>query len=101
MTVEEAIRRIKEHNRIHFRKEKGRCPFITEALNMAISALEKQIPQEPIKLKSNEDIEIGAGTWKAGTTVYKCPCCDSFISRSSNYCPHCGCRMDLEDEEQK
>lgn len=35
---------------------------VIEGYNMAISALEKQIPQEPIKLKSNEDIEIGAGT---------------------------------------
>lgn len=90
MTEQEAIRRIKEHNSIHFKKENGRCPYITEALNIAISALEKQIPKKPIKLKAEQDIKIGAGTWKAGTTVYKCPYCNSFISRSSNFCSKCG-----------
>lgn len=46
MTPQEAIRRIKEHTEIHFKKEKGICPLITEALNMAINALEKQIASE-------------------------------------------------------
>ena len=46
MTPQEAIERIKEHTEIHFKKEKGRCPLITEALNMAVNALEKQIPDD-------------------------------------------------------
>ena len=48
MEVREAIERIKEHNRIHFEKEYPRAIKITEALDMAIEALEKQIELEPM-----------------------------------------------------
>lgn len=45
MTPEEAIRRIKDHNEIHSRKEQHFAVHITEALNMAVVALENQIQQ--------------------------------------------------------
>ena len=48
MEVKEAIRRIEEHNRIHFAEEYPRAIKITEALNMAVEALEKQIELEPM-----------------------------------------------------
>lgn len=70
-----------------------------EAIDVAISALEKQIPKKPISIKNDEDVKIGAGTWKAGVTVYKCSCCNSFISRSSDFCPDCGQALDWSDEE--
>lgn len=54
--------------------------------------------KKPIKLKANENIKIGAGIWKAGTTIYKCPRCDSFISRSSNYCVNCGQALDWSND---
>ena len=68
-----------------------------EALKIAVKALKKQIPHKPIVMKAEQDIKIRAGTWKAGTTVYKCPRCDSFISRSSNYCVKCGQALDWSD----
>ena len=40
MTVQEAIKRINNHNEIHSRKEHGFAVHITEALNMAVEALE-------------------------------------------------------------
>ena len=93
MTEQEALKDIIESG-----IELGAGDYVdVEALKVAVVALEKQIPKKPIKLKANEDIKIGAGTWKAGTTVYKCPRCDSFISRSSNYCDKCGQAFDWSD----
>lgn len=42
MTNKEAIRRIKDHCEIHFKLERPNAIKITEALNMAIKALEQQ-----------------------------------------------------------
>ena len=87
MTPQEAIERIKEHTEIHFKKEKGRCPLITEALNMAINSLEKQIPKRP-------DYE-GDG-YEDGYMVYDtwiCPNCGTRYEvgyDSCAYCPECG-----------
>lgn len=50
MTYEEAILRIKDHNEVHQRKECFAVK-ITEALNLAITALEKQIPKKPKKTR--------------------------------------------------
>lgn len=46
MKPEEAIWRIKDHCEVH-RLNEPQAIRITEALNLAISALEKQIPKEP------------------------------------------------------
>lgn len=46
MTEQEAIRRIKNHNEIHSRKEPFHAIQIAEALEMAVEALEKQIPKK-------------------------------------------------------
>lgn len=92
MTEQEAIRRIKEHNSIHFKKENGRCPYITEALNIAISALEKQVPKEPLvsafPLFMINDIPFVQ-------SYYHCPNCSYRIGEFDeileiNYCPECG-----------
>ena len=53
-------------------------------------ALEKQIPAEAIKLKRDVDTKIGNGILKAGVTVYKCPCCNTFVALSRKYCDQCG-----------
>ena len=96
MTPKEAIRRIKEHNRIHFQKEKGKCPFITEALNMAISALEKQIPKKP-------DYE-GDGFDEDGYLIYDtwiCPNCEHKYEvdyDDYDFCPNCGQAFDWSDD---
>lgn len=71
MTTREAIKRIVEHNKIHFEKEKGKCPLITKALEMAVEALEKQIPKKPIYV---ENITL--------TDVFKCPCCKKTVYRN-------------------
>lgn len=45
MTREEAIRRIKDHIRIHLRQEPFRACHIQEALGMAVDALKTQEPR--------------------------------------------------------
>lgn len=93
MTLKEAIRRIEEHNEIHTKKER-QAILITEALNMAVEALEKQIPVKP------------NGEY--------CPCCKrhlrkpkvsiGYTGKAKNrngdaYCPSCGQRIDWSDTE--
>lgn len=60
---------------------------------MAIQALEKQIPKKVVK---------------DGKRSYKCPCCgesaktetgDSFIDYRLEYCDGCGQKLDWSDEE--
>lgn len=46
MDASDAIARIQNHNRVHQQKEHGAF-YITEALNMAVDALEKQVPKRP------------------------------------------------------
>ena len=81
MNYEEAIKRIKIHNEHHSRKEPFSI-YITEALNMAINALEKQIPKKPVKTRS----EI------------VCPTCNTLVG-SSPYCRYCGQAIDWSDKE--
>lgn len=65
----------------------------------ALNALEKQIPKKatPHKVEAPK-IKIGHGYWGKGTTVYKCPCCGTFISYC-NYCNKCGQALDWSDTE--
>ena len=95
MTNQEAIERIKDHIDIHKINEKN-AVYISEALDMAISALEKQIPKKPEKC-----IEYG--------TLFKlyCPTCDTKIGYGFDFgaikkyndmknCIHCGQAIDWE-----
>ena len=81
MKVKEAIERIQNHNRVHARKE-PHAFYITEALKMAVKALEKQMPKMVIM---NEDECL-------------CPACSFDMMgvwdypdvKDPNYCPECG-----------
>ena len=79
MTYQEAIERIKIHNKLHSRQERFAI-YITEALDMVIEALEKQIPKKPRKTRS----EI------------ICPTCNTLVG-SSPYCRYCGQAIDWSD----
>lgn len=61
MTVQEAIKRIKDHNEIHSKNEHFAI-HITEALNMAIEALEMRTLKEPDFYMIQRDVS------------YKCQC---------------------------
>lgn len=93
MKIEEAIYRIKVHNEIHSRKE-CHAILITEALNMAVESLKKQIPKKP------------NGTY--------CPVCKRHLRcpklnigytgkaknrKGDDFCPSCGQALDWRKQE--
>ena len=62
----------------------------TVAFEMAIEAIEKQVPKKPIK--SDKEIRY--------CEVWKCPSCGfEWSSRVVSYCYRCGQRIDWEEEE--
>ena len=84
MTIEEAIRTIKHDLRWKLLKD-----YQQDVADIAISALEKQIPKKPIE----------KSPW-----VYHCPICDSqdiedaFIKKF-NFCLDCGQALDWSDND--
>ena len=82
MKIEEAIKDIKENIQ----------PSVGgKSLEMAIEALEKQIPKKPIK---TQDIE--------GITYFYCCKCSRVVGGKSYkflYCPKCGQKLDWSVEE--
>lgn len=85
MNNQEAIQRIKEHIAIHKYRE-SHAIHIVEALEMAISALEKQIPKRVI---------AEGNAYADGAMVYDtfyCPSCDHCMEEDElqDYCPNCG-----------
>ena len=63
-----------------------------EALDVAIQALEKQIPKKPVK--SENQVVRYANT-------YYCPICNLGITGTNiaKWCYHCGQKLDWGDEE--
>lgn len=90
MEIQEAIGRIKEHTEIHYAKE-PRAIKISEALYMAVSALEKQIP---MKVEYYDDGDYA-----------RCPNCDykdfenGINDWECNFCSRCGQALDWSDNE--
>ena len=58
---------------------------VLAARDMAISALERQIPKKP------KDIGYFI-------EIYVCPCCDNSILLQPNFCENCGQALDWGDE---
>ena len=92
MTPQETIRRLKDHFRIH---DDGRpTPYLDEAAQMAITALEKQIPKKPIKYSGKDSTK---------DQLACCPICDGCVDWTYNgfwrkgnpqYCKECGQKID-------
>ena len=63
-----------------------------EAIDMAINALEKQIPKKPIK-SENQVVRY--------VNTYYCPTCELGITGTNiaKWCYHCGQKLDWSDEE--
>ncbi len=59
------------------------CRMSAEAMNLAIKALEKQIPKKPY--------------WEHG--VWHCKSCGLDVFRDDFFCPICGQEIDWEDDE--
>lgn len=90
MTPQEAIKRIKHHNELHSRAEKHFAIRITKALNMAVEALEKQIPKKTTERQYTPN----------GTLIYgHCPNCGWFTKNTFNYCGKCGKALDWGEHD--
>ena len=76
MTNEEAILDIRENIQ----------PIIGgKSLDIAISAIERQIPKKPICKKYTDDT--------------RCPTCNTFVLIHNKYCIECGQALDWSDTE--
>lgn len=63
-----------------------------KAYDMAMKALEKQIPKKPIEMKSTDKLLDG---------YFACPICGGCVGMdeySNNYCVHCGQKIDWSEE---
>ena len=60
------------------------CTDSLEVLNMAIEALEKQIPKKTIT----------SGNF---FIVQRCPVCDEYVPVEANYCMKCGQKLDWSE----
>lgn len=70
--------------------EEGHCSYMEEELDIAIKALEKQIPKKPIK--SDREIRY--------CEVWKCPKCGfEWSGRVVDYCYKCGQAIDWSGDE--
>lgn len=68
---------------------------IRELQKLIDVAIEKQIPKKPHPIKVVVDrLEIGNASWGKGTIVYRCPACETYMSRLHDYCYKCGQRID-------
>ena len=95
MTPEEAIKTI----RVAIAEVEWDYPLdYAIAFETAIEALEKQTPKKPRAHTVDVDkLKIGNANWCKGTTVYRCPNCNDFISRIYDFCYKCGQALDWRD----
>ena len=100
MTPQEAIKRIKTHNEIHSRKEHF-AVHITEALQMAVEALEKQTPQKPIDVERTGDLFHKAKCPRCGSSFPDVGGVHEFYDECEQpfYCGECGQALDWGDSE--
>ena len=103
MTNEEAIARIREHKIIHKMNE-PRAIYISEALDMAIKALEQQPKAGKWLIAPDEEpgYDIaGIKTWYKIATCSECgfikPMIEYHIGQYK-YCPNCGTKMQEVEE---
>ena len=96
MTESEAIEKLKNMRLyMQIEDENNDCKFTEDdykANDMAIQALEKQIPKKPKKIEA-EGYRY--------TYTYRCPICGGnfFGTGIAEYCYHCGQKLDWSDGE--
>ena len=85
MTYEKAIKQLNSIAIYHFDK------YTADAINMAIDALEKQIPKKPIIRKAED--------YFGNVKHTLCPDCQEteFIFTQPCFCHHCGQAIDWEE----
>ena len=114
MTESEAIEIVRKE-KSYMDSHAGRAQ--SEAFQMAINALEKQIPKKPILKHDVSVMHINRGNqpheWKRlESDNWHCPECDSFVGervyvrskvhdqRKKKYCDNCGQKLNWESDEE-
>ena len=114
MTENEAIEIVRKE-KSYMDSHAGRAQ--SEAFQMAINALEKQIPKKPILKHDVSVMHINRGNqpheWKRlESDNWHCPECDSFVGervyvlskihdqRKKKYCDNCGQKLNWESDEE-
>ena len=100
MTYEEAIKHFKSLQKRYTKEHNGR---MCEKVNLALEALEKQIPKKPQYVDTRfrhhgRKISEGSSLDKC----YKCPNCNSHIFHifdSEKCCKYCGQALDWSDND--
>lgn len=60
------------------------------------------VPSKVVPHKVDTDhVHVGSGIWRRGTTVYKCPKCQTFVMRYCKYCFECGQALEWQTEPPK
>ena len=110
MTESEAIEKLKNMRLfMQIEDENNDCKFTEDdykANEMAIQALEKQIPKKPV----HDGCFDSNGMWHEwnginGRPYDLCPncntnlCCEMPYDNKPNYCSKCGCRLDWSDSD--
>lgn len=86
MKVEEAIKKLEYIRYVGNGEQKYQECSEEIAINLAIKALEKQIPKKAIEHKQ-----------KIGFPFYECPTCGEIDILWQNYCDNCGQKLDWEE----
>lgn len=94
MTEKEAIEKIKQTPLMRYIADRNPKGELGEALEMAVQALEKQIPKKVAIRINPEDVHIGSVVFRKGVKTYKCKC-GSFVTLTCKYCPECGQRLEF------
>lgn len=97
MTAEEAIKTIQ----VAIAEVEWEYPLdYSVAFKTAIEALDKRVAKKPKPHTVDvEKLKIGNANWCKGTTVYRCPNCNDFISRIYDFCYKCGQKLDWSDND--
>ena len=90
MTYEEAIKHFKSLQKRYTKEHNGR---MCEKVNLALEALEKQIPKKPLIRKAED--------YFGNVKHTLCPNCQEtdFVFTKPCFCHHCGQAIDWSDDE--
>lgn len=93
-TQECDFRRCKNNKYGHCLDDPAHCNF-----NYLSAKEKKRTPKKTVEIINDNECQIGARIVPKGTIAQKCPVCDSFTSRSCNYCQKCGQALDWSEEK--
>lgn len=105
MTEKEAIKRVEEFGLHHAIGDLPNSAFTVKAFEMAIAALEKQIPKKPEQgepFSWIDSVKVGRRWKEVRKTSYghACPNCGKSVAKlNGEYCSKCGQAIDWSDTD--